>query len=130
MVNSRGWFKVFEAIMACLILLGVFLFLFNENSYGSHNDYLSEEHLDKILDGIMFNETLRGAAMTNDKTTLRDYVNNNLNSFYNFSINICELGTICPSEESSKNTFSKQKIIASNLTFYSPKQIKLNIWER
>ncbi|MBT7706057.1 hypothetical protein HN747_01280 [archaeon] len=128
MVNSRGWFRVFEAITASLILLGVFLFVFNEGGQGYNSLEGVEDFSAQILNDIKLNDTLRAAVMVEDVAFLNGVVLAQANNIFNFSIAICDLVNSCTTGYSDKEVFSSQIIISSNPTDYDPKLLKLNVW--
>ena len=128
MVNSRGWFRVFEAITASLILLGVFLFVFNEGGQGYNSLEGVEDFSAQILNDIELNDTLRAAVIRGDVDPLNEVVSAQANNIFNFSIAICDLRDLCPTGFNNEEVFSSQIIISSNPTDYDPKLLKLNVW--
>ncbi len=130
MVNSRGWFKVFEAIMACLILLGVFLFVFEDKIESEDTAPFSKEALEIILDDILLNETMREAVLDEDELKIRSHIEGSLNDFYNFSFVVCDLGSGCYLEEGSGDIFTGQRIVSVDQADYLAKELRLGVWKK
>ena len=83
MVNSRGWFKVFEATVACLLVLGVFLFVFEKLPQTNKTEVL-DSRITNSLSGIDLNETLRNVFLANDSTVISNYFAISLGSLLNY----------------------------------------------
>jgi hypothetical protein len=129
MVNHRGWFKVFEATVACLLLLGVFLFVFKGNIVEVDIDGEVTSMLEHALFNIDFNESIRNAILSNDDALVEEYFSNHVSPFFEYSFLICNLGEECGLDKIDGEVFVVSRVVSSNTTSYSPKQINLQVWE-
>jgi hypothetical protein len=128
MVNSRGWFRVFEATIACLILLGVFLFIFEPFTGDDGFEEGIEDLLRKSLENIELNESLRSAIIIEDSPVIDSYLQSVIWPFLNYSFVICDLEIDCAGVSSEKEVFVMSRVFSSSKTAYDPKQLKLEVW--
>ena len=128
MVNRKGWFRVFEATVACLLLVGVFLFVFNTNMRDNNIEDEVNDMLASALSNIDFNNSVRYAILTGDDGLIDEYFSTQINPFFNFSFGVCDLGTVCTEDNTDENVFVMSRLVSAENDIYSPRQIKLLVW--
>jgi hypothetical protein len=136
MMNKRGWIKMLEVTIAITIMVGAILFVYS-GSVGSVSlqDYIYTYHKE-ILSKISIDNDLRGYVMSENVSALRESIS--LPSNLDYSIRICDLTsppTPCNMDSElflsliDKEIYARDTIVVANLSDYSPKRVKLFIWE-
>ncbi len=137
LLRSRGgWIRILEVMIAITILSGVIIFVYTTRVDSvSLNGYVYS-YQKEILSGISIDEELRGVILNDDKDAVMDSIVLPIN--LNFTIKICDLTnppTPCNMDSDlfilllEKDVYVSEIIVASNLTKYAPKKVKLFIWE-
>jgi hypothetical protein len=124
MVNKRGWFRVLEATIASLLILGFFLSIsIEEKTTTTGENYLTE--IKESLKEFEINETLRNAAIIEDITALDQYFNETINPFLTYDYQIRNIKN--PEVETpGENIYVGRKIIYQDGEI---KELKLIILE-
>lgn len=139
-MNKRGWIKIVEAFIAILIIVGVALFLYGNKS--PQNKDLSSEIYPiqrAILDEIQNNEEFRTmiVGISDVPVNWEDFEENELGKIkekikektpvnLECVAKICKLGNeICDIAYLNKEVYAQPIVISTNVTNYSPKQLKL-----
>jgi len=128
MKNNKGWLRIVEAFIAILIVGGVLIYMATKEPAKSNTDSIHEFQR-AMLEEISLNETLRGEILSNDARGTESFVGNNTPLYLNFSIRICEVSDACGIGYIGKAVYADEILISSNLTKYSPKKLKLFLWE-
>jgi hypothetical protein len=145
MKNKKGWIRIIEAFVAVLLIMGIILLLIGQKQNSDNN--FSKEIYEKevnILREIQLNQTLRSEILSspvpassiqeNLPEGLENKVLQETPSYLQCLVKICYLEEDCYLEgaeiEIKKNIYSRSVPIFSNLSFYSPRQIKLFCWEK
>ncbi len=135
--NKRGWLRIVEASTGILIVAGVLITLYAQQI--EVRDLSSEIYNLQIfiLDEIADNSTFRNEILSDevDKSGLDSFVDEKLPANFNFSVKICNLSDwrecgLGADGPASGDVYAEERIISANLTKYSPKKVKLYIWER
>ena len=136
--NKRGWIKIVEAFFAILLIIGVSLVVLSNNlsreSDSSQQFYdlevsvLREIQLDDALrDDILYTTPL--PSIPSEAVQLK--INASVPEYLHCQSRICELDLPCElNNPLKKNIFAQSEAISSNLTDYSPKQLKLFCWNK
>jgi hypothetical protein len=131
MVNKSGWFKVFEASLATMLIMGSFLFLLNQTDDGS--DFLEETRdlrIKNILENIDLNVSLRESILEGETEPLSNYFEGMLGDQNSYNFEVYPLGEESINKyESDKEVISYSRIISAEGNTYSPRLIVLNIYE-
>lgn len=139
-MNKRGWIKIVEAFIAILIIVGVALFLYGNKS--PQNKDLSSEIYPiqrAILDEIQNNEEFRTMIVgindvpviwekfeENGLGEIKEKIKEKTPTNLECVAKICKLGNvICDIEYINKEVYAQPIVISTNVTDYSPKQLKL-----
>ena len=135
MVNKRGIFRIIEAVLGAIIVIGFLLFIMANKIQNGRN---FETEAKGILDEIAKNETLRSKILLNEtgiKTQLENFTRARINNpAINLSIEICELEDTCffggvyPGDVTE--VYVSERVISTDSTIvdYNPKKIKLFLW--
>ena len=137
--NKRGWLRILEATIAVLLVSGVMLFVYSrgiEENTGAV-DYI--ESLQKqILGDISLRSDLRGYVLSESGSylvLLEDYVSLRIPGAFGHKLRVCDLGDSCKldsvmfSETLDKNVYVDEVIISADFGDYSPKKVRLFVWE-
>ena len=138
MKNKRGWIKIAESVFGIILLASIVLLLYSKNT---ERPDLSEQVNSlqiKILNGIASDEGLREAVLTSTETRVNDKVIDFVKkqiptSRFDYEIKICDLSSLGCSMSLNvidKDVFVEERIISSSILTYSPKIIRLFIWEK
>ncbi len=130
MKDKKAIIRIIEATLAVLIILGVILAVaINQRQATTQERDLSRAIL-PILDEIAKNTTLRNAVLSNDNTTIINFVSNKINqNYFAFELKICNPAEICALDKYLETSiYAGERIISSNLTEYAPKKVKLFVW--
>lgn len=137
--NKKAFLRIIEVMLAITILSGIVLYTYYLSSpvrYRSLEDYI-ETYQKKILYEITNNNELRNLVLVGNESE------SELNNYFfvpenlNYSIRICEFSASKPCNLDNdlfvklieKEIYVDETIITANLTYYSPKQVRLFIWE-
>lgn len=141
MMNKKGWIKIVEAFVAILIIIGVALFLYG-NRTPKNKDLSSEIYpIERaILEDIQNNEEFRSIVVgikeedipvswenfTGELEEIKRKIIEKTPTNLECVAKICKLGNeICDIDYLNKEVYAKPVVISTNITKYSPKQLKL-----
>lgn len=135
MNQKRAWIRIAEAVAAILLVSGVLLFVYS-NSFNGPNkaDYVYSLQKE-VLDSISLNDSLRQAALVDDEFLLTNFASSRIPSSYNVSVKVCRLDTGSTlgcnlGFQVEKDVYVEEIVLSSNLTRYSPKRVRLFVWEK
>lgn len=132
MNNKRGWLRIFEAVIAIMIVLGVLLLFYrNANTGNDFSTYISDLQV-RILTDISSREDLRGFVLQGNESEISKFVLTNFPQNLNFSVKICDLSALACSSNIAieKDLYVQERIISSNLNYYDPKIVRLFVWQK
>ena len=139
-MNKKGFLRILEVMIAITLLGGSIIYVYSTKTptEQSLDDYISI-YQDEILTEITINDTLRRIVIEGDEDKLAGFVS--LPEDLNFTIKICEMtqGSGYCNMDNDVRTYlhnnnileyyTDEKIIAANVTHYSPKKVKIFIWQ-
>jgi len=139
MRNKRGWIRILEATIAVLIVTSVLVIVYSghkevDTGFG---DYLFNIQ-NKILKDISGDNYYRSLVLNGSSASvgeLNDFAGESIYLPFNYSLIVCDLGEPCKMDAGllvytlNKEVYSEEEIIASNITNYAPKKVKIFIWE-
>jgi len=135
MVNNlrgkKGWIRIIEAFFAIVIISSFLIFVAVRNSQTSGiNDYAYNTGR-AILKDISKNESLRNDILVNKTDNINIFVQSRLPLMFNFSTKICSLEDICGlGFYIEKDIYADSFLISGTYDVYSPRQVKLFIWQK
>ena len=144
MRGKRGFLRILEAFIAILIIAGAMTFIYVKEipRRNQGEDILQLERI--ILETITNDVQLRQAVLDGfgntpsaegNKTLINATITKLVPQGYTFLFKICNLEEICSLEKHSsfytKNEiYSEKKSVSSTLEKYSPKKIRIFMWEK
>ena len=134
--NKRGWIRITEAVVAIMIMASVLIVLYtNETPQVSYSDYVFDLQT-RILMDVADSSALRNATLFSNEnhndSVLITYFDNVIPNNFNYKIIVCDLSVASCNANISVNqeVYVEDRIISSNLQVYSPKMLRLYIWEK
>jgi len=141
-MNKKAWVKIVEAFFAILLIATALMTIIQtekiKKTEDSSNIYNEES---AILSDIELNQTLRNEILgveslsvnLNDSSfpdKVKTKIQEKIPSYLQCKARICWINESCDLyfNEAGKSIYAKSVIISSNLTKYSPRQIKLFCW--
>ncbi len=132
--NKRAWLRIVEATIAILIIIGAVVFLSLSNKPSIRTDFSDLPH--SILNEMAKNKSLKEKIIGDTpgvQGNVSAFVASRLNTKQiNFSVQICSPNSECSLSSLPNNLegdlYSSERIVASNLTLYNPKKLRLFIW--
>jgi elongation factor P--beta-lysine ligase len=131
--NKRGWLRIVEAVIAILIVAVALLFIRTENATQSTtaDNVLEKERA--TLEMISKNEEFRGDILNGVVSTEMNNVINDIfpSDIWNYKLKICDLTISCPNDEviTNREVYSSEIMVVANDEVYSPKKLKIFVWE-
>lgn len=152
--NKRGWIRILEATIAIMIVSGVMIAVYSQQT---SNDISTSEYFYNLQYQILSDIASRSDLRLNVLNTITDdtsdtnfsevnnFINERIPPSLGYFIQICELGgeeDFCKMDidtylkTKDKNVFAEDIIISSDLgagggeETYNPKKLKLFIWEK
>jgi len=127
MKNKRGWLRILEAVIAIMLIMSVFVFLFVRNRDSTNSEEILE--LEKIiLSQIAEDDDLRSRVLAKDLGSLENFVKPKIPEGFSFALKICEPEANCVLDEYREEVWAGETIISSSLVQYSPKKLKIFMW--
>jgi hypothetical protein len=142
-LNKKGWIRILEATIAVLIVTSVLVLVYTRQTEKTidASEYIYSIQKE-ILDELSSNLSLRAAVLANDSSVNRDFLNVFVSSkipvAFGSRLLVCEL-SVPPIpcklnstdflETRDYDLFVLETVISANLTDYSPKKVKLFVWE-
>jgi len=135
MKNKKAWLRIVEAFIAILLIAGVLSFIFINKVQKPGREEAIKQTQRIILDEIENDNSLRRAVLSADNDTIKVVISKRLPNYLDFTIRNCELDGVCGlpnlAETYTKNEiFADEVIISANLTQFTPRKLKLFIWEK
>ena len=130
--NKHGWLRIFESVIAIMIVFGVLLLFYrNANPGNDFPKYVSDLE-QRILKDISTRDDLRGFVLQGNESEISNFVSMNLPTNLNFTVKICYLNasSCSPYLAVEKDLYVEERIISSNLAYYDPKIVRLFVWEK
>lgn len=137
-MNKSGWIRITEAVVAILIMASVLIVLYTNGApQVSYTDYVYDLQIRLLMD-VADSPSLRNATLhSNDSINgnhpdLIRYFKDTIPQNFNFTIIVCNLSaTSCNADiNTEREVYVEDRIISSNLEVYSPKLLRLYIWEK
>ncbi len=126
--NKKGWLRIAEAFIAILLISVIFSAVYSQQKIKKSNiNILTIE--DGLLNEIANNKQLREEIIKNEAGNATRFVGERVSGL-NFAIKICEVEDICTLNSYVPEVYARERIISSTLIQYSPKKIKLFMWEK
>jgi len=130
-MNNRGWLRILESFIGVMILAGVIVFVYSNNVKTEDISDQAYKIQEAFLEEVAINNTLRIAVLQGNEILLNDSAKNFIPSIFGYAIKVCSIeDNGCRINYIEKELYVKDRIIVSNLTLYSPKKVRLFLWEK
>ena len=128
--DRKAWLRIVEAFLSIIIILGVVLVIMVKQKPKTDISESVYERQGQILEIISKNNELRNDILIENKDKVEVAISGLVPGNWNYSINICNITLICPNPVQVHETevYSREKMIAANLTRYSPKKLRFFVW--
>ena len=127
--NKRGWIRIFEAVIAVLLILSALLLIYKSQQVVPQESKYVQDWQVEILARIAENDELRNATINKETTPLNNFIEEMLLPNLNFTLKICNLTGPCSMEfYVERNIYVQERIISGTLEEYSPKKIRFFVW--
>jgi hypothetical protein len=145
--QKRGWIRIFEAVIAVLLVSSVLIYVVVKNEASTRNDVLREivtNLQNNILEGIASDDYLRNATLSGNIPLLYSFVSSNLADpnysggyAFNYSLGVCAISEpVCSPSfpytgeqiTPTGDLFVQERLISSTLTIYQPKVVRFYVW--
>jgi len=128
-MNKKGWLRIFEAVIAIILILGAILLMYtNEKTTIDEGGYISDWQ-EEILARIAENESLRNFVVDENNPPIVKFIQDNLLPNLNFTTRICNLTGPCSMEfYIDRDIFAQERIISGTLERYNPRKIRFFVW--
>lgn len=131
--NKRAWLRIFEAFLAIIIIAITAFFIYGylrPDDLGGEEIYrLETTILSEVAENFNFRGIIVGYDADTDLTPIEVFVARRVPSEWGFEIKVCEVNLVCGMGEYKEEVYATERIVSSNLTDYSPKKLKIFIWE-
>lgn len=140
MVNKKGLIKILEAVIAIMIIAGAIIAIRISQEPARVKNIA--ESISPILDEVAKDQEYRDAILENPLNNqprtiteenypeLYNFIDSKIPDNLDFEVKLCPPTETCGLDEFHENVFAGERIISSNLEVYSPKKIKLFIWQK
>jgi hypothetical protein len=140
MSEKRGWIRIVEAFVAILLITGVVLILVGEGNIKNNSESKIYTEQGYILQKIQSNDTLRTEVLNATSLpkewnapdfppSIKGLINFEKPGYAECEGKICSIEDNCILSEKETEVYARDILITSNLTFYSPRKLKLFCWE-
>lgn len=131
--GKRGWIRIMEAVLAIILVTSILLVIYSKQQQATDlSDYIYRIQA-QVLSDISFDKDLRNAVFENNAPVIEAYASSKIPSNFNFEIKICNLDStdLCRmTEYTEKDVYANDAILSTNLFTFSPKKVRLFIWEK
>ena len=130
-MNKKGIVRIIEAAIAVLLVLGFLIFIQGKTIPKLQYSTTLYKIQHQVLIEVESNQDLRTAILTDDISSVNDYIKYRLNPYpMNFSARICSIEDTCRCLSCPRNTdlYADSIIVSTNLTNYDIKKLSLVMW--
>jgi len=130
--DKKAWLKILEAVIAILIIIGAVVYIISSNAPSKDISSLAYEKEKYILNTIGKDSDLRSKIIAGDNRDVNSSIQNLIPLSWGFQTNICDIKDICESANApnDRDIYVSEVVITSDLNEYSPKKLRLFIWEK
>lgn len=138
--NKRAWIRILEATIAVMIVSGVLVVVYSQqgdNGEGA-GDYIYSLQKQVLMD-ISSRSDLRSYVLREDISNLESYIDEKIPTAFNYSLKVCDFTdppTPCKLDSDifiatqGLDVYVEETIVSADFEEgYSPKKVKLFVWE-
>ena len=142
MKSKKAWIRIVEATVGVLLVASVLFVMVARAPKTSEKNIYETQHF--ILEQISKNDQLRGLIVNYDTSVIPQpdppinevdlFIRGMMPAYLDFKFRVCEVNAACgmlyyPGNK-EKEIYSDEILITSTLQQYSPKKVRLFVWER
>ena len=140
MRNKRGWIRILEATIGVLMISSVLVVVYSwqiDRGVGPEDYVYSLQN--QILADVSSRSDLRSDVLRGETESLDEYVREKIPAGFDFALKVCNLTnppTPCKLDAvefialKDKDVYVEEAVISADFQAYSPKKIKLFVWEK
>jgi hypothetical protein len=133
-MNKKALFRILEAFIAVMIILGVVLVMVSRQRIESSKNEEIISLQKQIIDYVKVDEKTRSEILSNNSLSVNLVITKTIPSWLNYSVNICDASVICPNPVSNikGQVYADEILITANKTYYPGNATRLVIfmWEK
>jgi len=143
-MKKKGWIRIFEAVLAVLLIAAVLLIVINQGYIGK-KDISEKVHTDQlaVLREIELDDELRTAIVSIDSglipledneegfpESLKERITERIPDYLECKSKLCLMNELCALDQyqEGKDIYAQNVAITATSGEYSPKQLKLFCW--
>jgi hypothetical protein len=134
MKNNKAWIRIVEATIAVLLLASVLFIMIIRIPATTDDGSRIREAERFALETISKNSTLRGYVLTNNLDKVNSSLITSLSAYssqWAWDFKICNVESACGIDKyPDKEVYADEILISSTLQTYSPKKLRLFVWEK
>ena len=128
-MNEKGWIRILEAFIAVALIAGVLIFVMSRNIQSNKDDEIYR--LQRIILEEAANDIeIRDAVLNNREEEVNASIGEKVPEEFEFYVRICEVEDVCGLPFYKEEKYADEIIITSTLEQYSPKKLRLFLWQR
>jgi hypothetical protein len=130
--NKKAWVRIFEAFVAVVLIFGFALFsIYNKSSDDSEEIMKLQEN---VINSIISDNKLRNELLAENVSGTENKIRLMVPGWISYRARVCDVSEVCyaqipPEILASKEIYSSEALILSNLTTFSDKKLKLFFWK-
>lgn len=128
MKGKKAWIRIVEAFIAAMLILIILLSLYSRPA-----SQKSLEEIEKIIDAslneVVNDNQLRQDILNNQTDDIKLFLRDRIPDIMNFSVKICDVEDVCSLDVFHEEVIARERIVSSTLQEYSPKKIRIFVWE-
>ena len=133
--SDRGWIRIVEAAFAIMLIVSVILTVYVRSTRTTNLEAQVYDIQKIVLSKVAENDTLRGYVLNNDAGGVISGISADIPGNLDFNISICRLDVdSCPLQNANvageKSIYVADRVIAVSGAIFSPKKLRLFLWER
>lgn len=130
-MNRKGWIRIAESVFAIMLIASVALVLYSKNSQRPDLSEQIYELQKNALNDFAANDRLREAILINDFQVLNDSAYHKIPKNFFYELRICGITEACAMNSNvfDRDVYVEERIISATFQSYSPKKVRLFIWE-
>ena len=133
--GKKGFLRILEVFIAIMLIASVMSFIYIKQIQKPNKEQAIHQIQKIALGEINSDNLLREAVLTENTAKINETLSSIIPRNYGFKFQICKLDDICGLERqdsyyTDNEIYADETVISSTLETYSPKKIRLFIWEK
>jgi hypothetical protein len=133
-IKSKGaWLRILEAFVAVILIFSVLLFVFYKQEPQKSDEEITKLQKN-LLETISLDYSLRSQILSDNVSGVETKIKEVAPGWINYSVRICSPEDICAADISAeilstRDIYSSETLIMSNLTYFKDKKLKIFFWK-